>query len=125
MGKHVSFMQWLHLALTTPFEAFEIAATLILGEVGRWCLGGGKLREKIGDLITCLLIFYLVRPWIPILPAIAGVKIRPGAIAIVIALLGGHSVGNLLAYYFRKRTGIDIKDLESKNKTEQNTQNNS
>lgn len=103
-----SFWEWLQVLFSAPREAIEIALTLILGETGRWCLGGGKFRERIGDLITCLLLFYLIRPWIPVLPELYGVKIRPGAVAIIIALLGSHGVGQILAYYFKKRTGIHL-----------------
>ena len=103
-----SFWEWLQTLFSTPHEAIGIALTLILGEVGRWCLGGGKFRERLGDLIICLLLFYLVRPWIPVLPEIAGVKIRPGAVAIAIALLGSHGIGQILAFYFKKRTGISL-----------------
>jgi len=58
-----SFWEWLQLLFSTPHEVLDIALTLILGELGRWCLGGGKFRERLGDLIVCLMLFYLVRPW--------------------------------------------------------------
>lgn len=106
--KSGAFWEWLRLLFSTPHEALDIALTLVMGELGRWCLGGGKFRERLGDLIICLLVFYLVRPWIPVIPPVFGVQVRPAAVAIAIALLGSHGVGQILAYYFKKRTGISL-----------------
>lgn len=109
--KNLSLIEWLRTFLSQPFDVFEITIALILGEIGRWCHGGGRLREKTGDLIICLLIFYLIYPWIPVLPPIAGIKIRPGAIAIIISLLGSHGVEKILLYFFNKKTGIDLEKI--------------
>jgi hypothetical protein len=40
--------------------------------------GGGRLRERCADAIISALLFYLIRPWIPAIPPIFGVKILPG-----------------------------------------------
>lgn len=108
MPHRLSLSGWFAMLLTHPPDALRIALILLLGEAGRWLLGGGKVREVTGDLIMCLLIFCLVRPHIASLPPIYGVKLSPGQVAIVISLAGSRLLGSILAWAFKKKTGLDI-----------------
>lgn len=109
IGKLSVLVGWAHGAPSVVKEFCEVISTLVLGEIGRWCFGGGKLRERVGDLIICLLLFYFLRPWVPALPEFFGVKPSAGSLALALALLGGHVVGHVLFEAFKKRTGIDLK----------------
>lgn len=103
-----SAWEWLSFFFPLP-ESAKILLIIVLGEVGRWLCGGGKVRERVGDAIICVLIFYLVRPWIPKLPPIYGVQVRPGAVAIVITLLGGLVCMQVLTWAFEKKTGLKLE----------------
>lgn len=91
-----------------PIDTLKIFFIITFGEVGRWLYGGGKLRERCGDLIICLLIFFLIKPHLVSLPDFYGVKISPGAVAIVISLLGTHGISKLFLFAIKKKTGIDF-----------------
>ncbi|WP_336240460.1 hypothetical protein [Citrobacter werkmanii] len=100
--------EWLSLIFPIP-DPVKAVLIIILGEIGRWLYGGGKARERLGDTIICVLMFYLVRPWIPHIPPIHGVPIRPGAVAVIITLLGGFTITQALAWAFEKKTGIKLE----------------
>lgn len=108
MPHRLTLSGWFTMFLTHPPDAIRVAFILILGEVGRWLLGGGKLRESLGDLIICLLIFYLIRPHILSLPPVMGVQLSPGQIAIIISLLGSRAIKSIFAWAFKKKTGMDL-----------------
>lgn len=108
MPHRLTLSTWLAMVVTHPPDAFRIAFILILGEVGRWLLGGGKIREAMGDLIICLLIFYLIRPHILSLPPVMGVQLSPGQIAIIISLLGSRVIKSIFTWAFKKKTGLDL-----------------
>lgn len=91
-----------------PKESLKIISILTLGELGRWLYGEGKVRERFGDLIVCLMIFYLIRPHIIHLAPVYGVKLSSGAIAIIISLLGTHGIGKILAFMIHKKSGIQF-----------------
>ena len=104
----------LMMVISQPVEAVRIVVILTLGEIGRWLYGGGRFRERAGDLVISLLLFYLIRPHIMKLPPIFGTKLSSGAIAICIALLGTHGISRILIYTIKKRTGFDISEIIDK-----------
>ncbi|EFE08609.1 hypothetical protein [Citrobacter youngae] len=116
MSNKITFGELLSAFISQPIEAIKIMFILTLGEVGRWLYGGGRFRERAGDLIISLLLFYLIRPHIANLPPLFGTKISSGAIAISIALLGTHGISQLLIYTVKKRTGIDFSEQINKDK---------
>lgn len=93
-----------------PIDTLKIFFIITFGEIGRWLYGGGKLRERCGDLIICLLVFFLLKPHLVNLPTFYGVKISSGAVAIVISLLGTHGIGKLLFFAIKKKTGVDLNN---------------
>jgi hypothetical protein len=108
MPHRLTLSGWLAMLLTHPPDAIRIVIILILGEAGRWLLGGGKLREMLGDLIICLLIFCLIQPHILHFPPFFGVQVSSGQVAIVISLLGSRLIGSVFAWAFKKKTGLDL-----------------
>lgn len=100
--------------VSQPAEVVRKVIILTLGEIGRWLYGGGRLRERVGDLIICLLIFYLIRHHIINLSPLLGTKLSSGAIAICIALIGTHGISQILIYIFKKRTGLDLSNFFKK-----------
>lgn len=93
---------------SAPVDTIKIILIIVFGELGRWLYGGGELRERCGDLIICLLIFFLVKPHLVSLPTLYGVKVSAGACAIIISLLGTHGMSKLLFFFVEKKTGIDL-----------------
>lgn len=110
MSSKLTFSGLFLAVFSEPVATIKIILIITLGEVGRWLYGGGKLRERCGDLIICLLIFFLVRPHVANLPMLYGVKISSGAVAIIISLLGAHGIGKLFLSLFKIKTGIDISE---------------
>ena len=108
MFSKLTFFGVISALFSEPKDTIKMVLIISLGEIGRWLYGGGKFREKCGDLIICLLIFFLVKPHIVSLPELYGVKISAGAIAIIISLLGTHGVSVLLFFFLKKKTGFDI-----------------
>lgn len=108
MNGKMSFSEIINQLLSQPVETLKIILILTLGEFGRWLYGKGKLRERIGDLIVCLMIFYLIRPHIMSIPPLYGIKLSSGAIAIIIALLGTHGIGRIFTFMIRKKTGLEL-----------------
>lgn len=104
------------MVISQPAEAVKIVIILTLGETGRWLYGGGRFRERAGDLVISLLLFYLIRPHIINLPPVFGTKLSSGAVAIFIALLGTHGISQVLIYVIKKRTGLDISEIIERNK---------
>ncbi|MEG1090824.1 MAG: hypothetical protein RR184_14275 [Citrobacter sp.] len=100
---------WFTMLATHPPDAMRIVFILILGEIGRWLLGGGRIREALGDLIICLLIFYLIRPHIMSLPPVLGVQLSPGQVAIIISLLGSRVIKGIFAWAFEKKMGLKLE----------------
>lgn len=116
MSNKLTLSGLLMMVISQPAEAVKIVVILTLGEAGRWLYGGGRFRERAGDLVISLLLFYLVRPHIMNLPPVFGTKLSSGAIAICIALLGAHGISQFLIYIIKKRVGIDISEFLDKNK---------
>lgn len=109
MPHRLTVAGWFTMLITHPPDAMRIAFILILGEAGRWLLGGGRVREALGDLIICLLIFYLIRPHIMNLPPVLGVQLSPGQVAIIISLLGSRVINGIFAWAFEKKTGLKLE----------------
>lgn len=109
MPQRFTIPGWFTMLVTHPPDAMRIAFILILGEAGRWLLGGGRIREALGDLIICLLIFYLIRPHIMSLPPVLGVQLSPGQVAIIISLLGSRVIKGIFAWAFEKKTGLKLE----------------
>ncbi|MGL5437710.1 MAG: hypothetical protein ACRDBO_20395 [Lachnospiraceae bacterium] len=111
MSGKITVSEWVTTLISQPVEMTRVICIITLGELGRWLYGGGRFREMAGDVIICLLLFYLIRPHVMQLSDWAGVKISSGAIAICLSLVGTHGVGQILVYTVKKRTGIDISTL--------------
>ncbi|QMB06609.1 hypothetical protein HV011_13830 [Citrobacter freundii] len=105
-----SIADWFTQLMGNPPEWMKLLFIVVLGELARWMYGGGRIRERCADAITCVLLFYLVRPWIPQLPLVMGVKILPGSVAIILALVGGSVCAGILAWVFEMKTGIKVWD---------------
>lgn len=116
MSNKIMLGKLLVAVVSQPTELIKIVTILTLGEMGRWLYGKGHFRERAGDLIISLLLFYLIRPHIINLPPLFGTKISSGAVAICIALLGTHGISRLLAYAVKKRTGIDLTEFQGEQK---------
>ncbi|MGN7790359.1 hypothetical protein [Enterobacter sp. 22452] len=116
MNNKLTISGLLMMLISQPAEVIKIVVILTLGEVGRWLYGGGRFRERAGDLVISLLLFYLIRPHIINFPPIFGTKLSSGAIAICIALLGTHGISQILTYTIKKRTGLDISEILGRNK---------
>lgn len=108
MSSKLTFSGLIFALFSDPLDTLKMIFIITLGETGRWLYGGGKFREKCGDLIICLLIFFLVKPHIISLPPFHGVKISSGAIAIIISLLGTHGIGRFFLFALKIKTGIDL-----------------
>lgn len=108
MPYKTSLADWFNQLMDSPPEAIKLLFVLILGELARWMYGGGRIRERCADAIICFLLFYLIRPYIPAIPPIFGIKILSGSVAIVMALLGGSVCARVLAWAFEKKTGISV-----------------
>ncbi|QDE43578.1 hypothetical protein [Citrobacter sp. CF971] len=108
MPSKLTFSGLLLALFSEPIDTIKMFFIITLGEIGRWLYGGGKLRERCGDLIICLLLFYLVKPHLVSLPPLHGVKISSGAVAIIISLLGTHGISRIFFFALKKKTGIDL-----------------
>jgi len=114
MSHKLTLNEVLGTIISQPVEMVRIVIIITLGEFGRWLYGGGRFRERCGDLILCLMLFYLIRSHVKSIATALGVDISPGAIAIIISLLGAHGIGQMLFYAIKKRTGIDLSELLGK-----------
>ncbi|WP_050568264.1 hypothetical protein [Cronobacter sakazakii] len=120
MSSKIALGEIIMTLISDPIEMIRILIILTLGEVGRWLCGGGRLRERTGDLIISILLFALIRPHIISMSSIFGMRISSRTIAICIALVGSKGINRILVYIIKKRTGFDIdKVLEKKNNTSQ------
>ncbi|WP_336220733.1 hypothetical protein [Citrobacter amalonaticus] len=117
MSDKITVGEWITTLISQPVEMTRVFCIITLGEFGRWLYGGGKFREMAGDVIICLLLFYLIRPHVMQLSAMAGVKVSSGAIAIFLSLVGTHGIGQLLVFTVKKRTGIDISSFIRRRKS--------
>lgn len=115
MSNKITISELISELFSQPKETIKVMSILMLGEIGRWLYGKGKIRERIGDLIVCLMIFYLIRPHIIVIPPLYGIKLSPGAIAIIIALLGTHGIGRVFLYMIKKKTGIEPGSTKKNN----------
>ncbi|EPF5354350.1 hypothetical protein ACSS4C_003512 [Cronobacter sakazakii] len=115
MSSKIALGEIIMTLISDPIEMIRILIILTLGEVGRWLCGGGRLRERTGDLIISILLFALIRPHIISTSSIFGMRISSRTIAICIALVGSKGINRILVYIIKKRTGFDIdKVLEKK-----------
>ncbi|WP_234082985.1 hypothetical protein [Enterobacter quasiroggenkampii] len=101
------------MLFTNPPEAARIIGIMGLGGIARACLNSSSgLLKRIGDISCCVLMFYCIKPFIPIMPTIFGVQVSRGTIAIAISLLGTHVIYALIRFFFKRRTGADLKEIE-------------
>lgn len=112
MSSKLTFSDLVLALFSEPVDTIKMIFIITLGEIGRWLYGGGQLRERCGDLIICLLIFFLVKPHIVSLPTFHGIKVSAGAIAIIISLLGTHGIGRIFLFAIKVKTGIDINNKQ-------------
>lgn len=111
MQHKLTLATWTTAILNAPWEMLKVLLIITFGEIGRWLYGGGNFRGRLGDLIICLLIFFLIKPHISSLPTISGVKISPGAVAICIVLIGAHGIHQIFIFFVKKKLGIDMNGI--------------
>jgi len=105
--KHTLSEVLLMLCANSP-EAFRIIAIMAGGAFTRACLGSSNSHlKRLGDLFFCILAFYCIRPFIPVMPTIFGVQVPRGTIAIAISLLGSHIIYAPVKFLIKRRTGVD------------------
>ncbi|MFP2517062.1 hypothetical protein [Buttiauxella agrestis] len=112
--RHTLYEVFLML-FTNPPEALKIIGIMVGGALTRACLGStnGFLR-RIGDLSFCILMYYCIRPFIPVMPMIFGFEVPRAVIAILISLLGSHVIYTRVKFFLKKKTGIDISTMEKR-----------
>lgn len=108
----------LMMLFTDPPEAFRIIGIMIAGGITRACLGeDSTFKKRSGDIVFCILIFYSIKPFIPVMPTFLGVQVPRGTIAIAISLLGSHVIYTTikfgLKFFLKKKTGIDLKETKN------------
>lgn len=98
------------MLFTNPPEALRIIAIMAGGALARGCLSSSNSHlKRLGDLFFCILAFYCIRPFIPVMPTVFGVQVPRGTIAIVISLGGSHLIYAVVKYFVKRRTGVDLK----------------
>lgn len=101
------------LLFTNPPEAVRIIGVMGLGGIARACLNSSSgILKRLGDICCCVLMFYCIKPFIPVMPTIFGVQVPRGTIAIAISLLGSHIIYALIKFFVKRRTGADLKEIE-------------
>lgn len=112
--KNITLWQWLVLVLSAPSEGVKVGLALVAGEVARWLLGGRThFRYALGDLIACALIYFAIRPYIPLLPPIHGFKVSLDFAVVLIALTGAHGLKSIVVAVASK-FGFDLRSSQKK-----------
>lgn len=106
MMNNLALSTMINHLLTQPKETVGIITILVLGELGRWLYGKGKVREHVSDFIVCYMFFYLIHPYISELPPVHGIKLTSETIAIIIALSGARGISKVMLYVINKKTGL-------------------
>ncbi|EML2066051.1 hypothetical protein RVW73_002530 [Enterobacter asburiae] len=109
--KH-TLSEMMMLLFTNPPEAARIIAMMGLGGIARACLNSSRgFLKRIGDISCCVLMFYCIKPFIPVMPTICGVQVPRGTIAIAISMAGSHVIYALFIFIVKRRTGVDLKEV--------------
>ena len=97
----------LMMLFTNPPEAIRISGVMGLGGIGRACLNSSSgLLKRIGDISCCVLMFYCIKPVIPVMPTIFSVQRPHGTIAIATSLLGAHMVYEIIKFSVKRKVGL-------------------
>lgn len=102
----------LMMLFTNPPEAFRIICIMAGGAFTRACLTSSNSHiKRLGDMFFCILAFYCIRSFIPVMPTVFGVQVPRGTIAIAISLLGSHIIYALFKFIIKRKAGIDLQEI--------------
>lgn len=112
--KH-SLGEVLAMLFSNPPEALKTLGIMLLGAISRACLSSDNgCLKRLGDLICCVLMFYLVRMILPasitITTPLFTFDMPRGAFAIIISLTGSHVIYLVVKCFIKKKTGLDLKE---------------
>ncbi|MGG5837069.1 hypothetical protein [Huaxiibacter chinensis] len=95
------------MLFTNPPEAFRIIAIMAGGAFTRVCLSSSNSHlKRLDDLFFCILAFYCICPFIPVMPTTFGIQVPRGTIAI--SLLGSHIIYALVKFLIKCRTVVNL-----------------
>ncbi|MCU6336230.1 hypothetical protein KW823_06760 [Enterobacter quasiroggenkampii] len=61
-----------------------------------------------------VLMFYCIKPFIPVMQTIFSMQVPRGTIAIAISLLGAHMVIGIIKFFVKRKAGLGLQEI-SKN----------
>lgn len=62
-------------------------------------------------ILSEVLMFYGIKPFIPVMQTIFSMQVPRGTIAIAISLLGAHMVNGIIKFFVKRKAGLGLQEI--------------